>query len=143
MAKLSGKVLAVVAMMIGVGAATGCSMPGDLSSEAIAPEVSAEDAPVYDEDSSPGTPGFEQNSIRVRFWARNAPPARRYERPSAAPSSRHFWVGGNWRWNGRQHVWNRGRWVQRRDRYNYVPARWQRRWGRYEYQPSHWIRRRR
>jgi hypothetical protein len=140
MAKLNGKVLAVVAMMFGLGAATGCNMPGD-ASDAIAPEVSAEDAPVYDED--PSTPGFEQNSIRVRFWARTAPPARRVEHRGVAPSDRHFWVGGSWRWNGRQHVWTRGRWIQRRNHYNYVSPRWERRWGRYEYHPGHWVRRRR
>lgn len=142
MAKLNGKVMAVVAMMIGAFAATGCSKPGDVGGDAIAPEQSAEDAPVYDEGANPGTPGFEQNSIRVRFWANSAPPAPRYERQTRAPSSRHFWAGGHWRWDGRQHVWYGGRWVERRDRYEYVPARWERRWGRWEYIPAHWVRRR-
>lgn len=140
MAKLDGKVLAAVAMMIGVAAVAGCNTP-DIGS-AIAPDTAAEDAPVYDEDKTPGMPGFEQNSIRVRFWANTAPPAPRYERQTRSPSNRHFWVGGHWRWDGRQHVWAGGRWVERRDRYEYVPARWERRWARYEYVPGYWVRRR-
>lgn len=132
--KLNGKILVAVAMMIGALGATGCNKPN--AADEIAPEDNPATAPVDD-----GTPGFEQNSLKFKFFADAEPPAPRQESPGRAPSDRHFWVGGYWRWNGHQHVWVNGRWEPRRDRYQYVGPRWERRGRRWAYVPGHWARR--
>lgn len=144
MMKLNGRLMMAAVMMIGALAATGCKRTADAVSEAIAPEDNPATAPEVDDDGTPssGTPGFENNARRVRFYGPSAPPAARYERPSRAPSDRHFWVGGYWRWDGRQHSWVNGRWEPRRERSSYVPGRWVNYRGRWEYVPGHWVRRR-
>lgn len=132
--KLYGKTLVAVAMMLGALGATGCKKAID----AVAPEESADNAPVVDDQAA--TP--EQNALRfgVYFAPREPPPPRHEARPPA-PSARHFWTNGYWRWNGRQHVWVSGRWVPRRDRYDYRSPRWERRSGRWVYVRGHWVRR--
>ena len=146
--KLNGKTLAMVMVMaVGAIGATGCSNPaGD---DAVAPEESAATAPV--EESSSATPGFEQNARRFGgygnyygrryYYAPHAPPAARYEYQGRAPSHRHFWTNGYYRWDGRQHVWHGGRWEQRRDNYTYVSPVWSRHQSRWAYVPGHWVRR--
>ena len=139
--KLNGKTMAmVVAMAIGVLGATGCSKPG--SDDAIAPEESVANAPV---EESSATAGFEQNA-RYHYYGRSyyapyGPPAVRYERYGRAPSARHFWAPGYYRWDGRQHVWMGGRWEVRRHGYEYVSPHWERHYGRWMYIPGHWVRR--
>ena len=142
--KLNGKTLVMVMVMaVGAIGATGCNnAPSD---DAIAPEESVASAPVEESNDSAG---FEQNARRfgVRAGARHyysphAPPAARYERRGTAPSARHFWANGYYRWTGRQHVWVAGRWEVRRDRYQYVSPRWARNYGRWEYIPGRWVRR--
>ena len=45
---------------------------------------------------------------------RSPPPAERVEVVAAAPSPEHFWVKGNWHWDGHEYVWLPGRWEIRR-----------------------------
>lgn len=133
--KLDSKTLVAVAMMVGAFTAMGCKKPGG-ADEAVAPEESAANAPVDD-----GTPGVEQNALRIAFYAPREPPPPRYENPGRPPSDRHFWANGYWRWSGRDHVWVAGRWEPRRDRHQYVGPRWERRYGRWTYIPGRWVRR--
>jgi len=58
-----------------------------------------------------------------------------------APSARHFWAPGYYRYNGREHVWVGGRWELRRDGFEFIGPHWVRRFGRFEYIPGRWIRR--
>lgn len=129
--KLDGKLLVATVMVVGALGAMGCSKP-----DAVAPEDDPTTAPTDD-----GTPGFAQDSIRFSFYAPSEPPPPRSESPGRAPSERHFWVGGYWRWDGRQHVWVGGRWIPRRERHEYVGPRWERHQARWRYVPGHWVRR--
>ena len=134
--KLNGKTLVAMVMMVGAFSAMGCKRGGQ-GDDAVAPEETVADAPVDDN----ATPGVEQNSLRFNFYAPRQPPAPRYENPGRAPSDRHFWASGYWRWTGRDHVWVAGRWEPRRDRYEYVGPRWERRSSRWAYIPGRWVRR--
>ncbi|MFT3769059.1 MAG: hypothetical protein QM820_26765 [Minicystis sp.] len=141
--KLNGRILVTVAMMVGsMAAATGCNRPVDADATTIAPEETAASAPVEESNT---TAGFEQNSVRYRwgvhYYAPHAPPAARHETYGRAPSARHFWAPGYYRWSGRQHVWVAGRWEVRRDGYEYYGPRWEQRYGRWEYIPGRWVRR--
>jgi hypothetical protein len=134
--------MVAVAMMLGAMAATtGCKAPGDADSNAVAPEENPASAPVDEK----GSADFEQDALRFRggvhYYAPHAPPAVRVEVQGRAPSARHFWVPGYYRWNGREHVWIGGRWEVRRDGYEYLGPRWERRSTRWEYIPGHWVRR--
>lgn len=133
--KLNGKTLVAVAMMVGAIGAMGCNRPSD---DPVAPEETAATAPV--EDTS-ATPGVEQNALRFGFYGPRQPPAARYENPGRAPSDRHFWANGYYRWSGREHVWVGGRWENRRDHHEYYGPRWERRSGRWTYLPGRWVRR--
>ena len=135
--KLDGKILVVVAMTIGAIGATGCNR-SSAQDDAVAPEESVANAPV---EETSATPGAEQDSLRFHYYAPRQPPAARHENPGRAPSARHFWASGYWRWNGHQHVWVAGRWEPRRDRYEYVGPRWERHQARWAYVPGHWVRR--
>jgi hypothetical protein len=141
--KLNKSMLVVVAMMVGAFGATGCNRASDVSGEAVAPEENAAEAPVEDEKANDNAlPGAEtRHSVTIRYYAPYAPPAVRYERPGRAPSSRHFWTPGYYRWNGRQHVWYNGRWEGRRHGHEYIGPRWVNVRGRWEYIPGHWVRR--
>ncbi|MFT3768907.1 MAG: hypothetical protein QM820_25980 [Minicystis sp.] len=136
--KLNGKSLVAVAVVVGAFSATGCKKLSNAADEAVAPEESVATAPV-EESAAPA--GAEQNSLRFRFYAPREPPAARYENPGRAPSERHFWANGYWRWNGREHVWVSGRWEPRRDRYEYAGPHWERHYGRWTYIPGRWVRR--
>jgi hypothetical protein len=136
--KLSGKFLVVVAMTIGAMGATGCNRASVQNDEGVAPEENPATAPT---EESSATPGVETNALRIRYYAPREPPAPRYENPGRAPSSRHFWINGYWRWTGREHVWVAGRWEPRRDRYEYVGPHWERHYGRWAYVPGRWVRR--
>ena len=140
--KLNGSMLVAVALMVGSLGALGCNKVGD---SAVAPEETAADAPEVDADGNavPGSPGFEQNSLRLRmrYYAPYAPPRARFETRGRSPSARHFWAPGYHRWNGRQHVWVRGRWEPSRSGYVYVSPRWENRSSRWMYVPGRWVRR--
>ncbi len=146
--KLNGNILVVVAMVAGSVVATGCSKPSDQGSapaaqqgtEAVAPEQDPATAPV-DESTNPASPGVEKDERGFHYYAPHGPPAARFEARGRAPSDRHFWAPGYYRWNGREHVWYNGRWEPRRDGYEYVSPHWVNAYGRWEFMPGHWVRR--
>ncbi len=41
-----------------------------------------------------------------------APPPVRWVRPPPAPSPRHVWAPGYWRWSGNRYAWTGGRWME-------------------------------
>ena len=140
--KTNGKAMVAVAMMLGVLGAVGCSRQDALDAGPVAPEETAATAPVDSTASgNAASQGVERDEFGFHFYAPLAPPAARFEVRGRAPSDRHFWAPGYWRWNGREHVWFGGRWELRRDGYEYSAARWVNRWGRWEYLPGHWVRR--
>jgi hypothetical protein len=67
-----------------------------------------------------------------------APPPPRQEFMSAQPSPQHFWIAGDWSWDGRQYVWAPGRWEVRRPGWEWVPPHWQRRGPQMVWRPGHW-----
>jgi hypothetical protein len=125
-------------MMVGALAATGCSTASADDSGPVAPEETAATAPV---ENAASAAGVEKDARFFHFYAPHAPPAARFEVRGVAPSGRHFWAPGYYRWSGREHVWVTGRWEIRRDGYELVGPRWVRRFGRFEYLPGRWIRR--
>ncbi len=146
-----GSVLVAAAMVVGSFAAVGCNRSDTIKDDgnqqeqsAVAPEETpeaastSESAPKTDKD---GNPGIEQDWYGVRYYTRVAPPALRVEVPGVAPSPRHFWTPGYWRWSGREYVWAPGRWVIRREGYNYYGPRWYNVRNRWQYVPGHWYRR--
>jgi hypothetical protein len=137
--KINGKMMMAVVMVVGSLAATGCSTAMAQDTGAVAPEETAATAPV--ENAAETTNAVEKDSLRVRFFTRVAPPAARFEVRGVAPSARHFWAPGYYRWNGREHVWVGGRWELRRDGFEFVGPHWVRSAGRFEYIPGRWIRR--
>jgi hypothetical protein len=147
--KLNGKMMVAVAMILGATATVGCNAPADLGDGAVAPQETPATAPVEKDSAAQTaqTPGVEQDALRFfgsfgpHYYAPIAPPAVRYEVPGRAPSARHFWAPGYYRWNGREHVWIGGRWEARRDGFEYVGPRWEHRFGRFEYLPGRWVRR--
>lgn len=142
--KLNGKAMVAVAMVLGAMAATGCSNASAEMAGPVAPEESVATAPVVDDTATASvTGGVEKDHVSFHYYAPR-PPAARVEFRGVAPSARHFWAPGYWRYNGREHVWVVGRWELRRDGLEYVAPHWQRDvFGRYEYVPGHWIRVRR
>jgi hypothetical protein len=135
--KINGKMMMAVVMVVGSIAATGCSTASAQETGAVAPEETAATAPVQNSTAN----GVEKDFFGIRFYAPIAPPALRFEVRGVAPSERHFWAPGYYRYNGREHVWVGGRWELRRDGFEFIGPHWVRRFGRYEYIPGHWIRR--
>ena len=139
--KINGKLMVAVVMVVGSLATAGCSKAMAQDAGAVAPEETAATAPV--ESGADATNAVEKDSLRIRFYAPFAPPAARFETRGVAPSPRHFWAPGYYRYNGREHVWVAGRWELRRDGFEYVGPHWVRRFGRFEYVPGRWMRIRR
>ena len=54
-----------------------------------------------------------------------APPPPRQEVMTPQPSPNHFWIRGDWSWNGREYVWEPGHWEMRHDGWQWVPAHWE------------------
>jgi hypothetical protein len=164
--KAISKALVVAVMVLGATAATGCNR-ADKDGEAVAPVETPATAPVVEESAAKDDaatkaaddkPGFEQNAVRFgarfgtprpygphygqRYYAPHAPPMARVEYRGVAPSARHFWAPGYWRWSGREYAWVGGRWEYNRPGYVYVQPTWHRHHAaRYEYVPGHWVRR--
>jgi hypothetical protein len=148
--KLNASAMMVaVAMMVGSFGALGCQN-STLSSDNVAPEESIQNAPVESETAKNASSesdtnalrfGFTRYSGRSHYYAPHAPPATRYEVRGVAPSARHFWAPGYYRWNGRQHIWYGGRYEVRRNGYEYIGPRWIVVNGRHAYVPGHWVRR--
>jgi hypothetical protein len=100
--KLNGKAMVAVAMMVGVLGAAGCAKQDAQDTGLVAPEETAATATV---EGATGNAGVEQDARFFHYYAPKAPPALRFEVRGRAPSERHFWAPGYWRWNGREHVW--------------------------------------
>jgi len=85
-----------------------------------------------------------EERVRVRVPAatvhiRVAPPVVREEVRVAAPSPRHVWVPGYWRWGGRRHVWVSGRWaLPPRGYHVWIEPRWVTEGGVYVFHPGYW-----
>jgi hypothetical protein len=138
--KLNGKMMMAVAMVVGSLAVTGCSKPDAQTAGPVAPEETAATAPVEGQAANT-TAAVEKDWRGFHFYAPYAPPASRFEFRGFAPSARHFWAPGYYRWNGSEHVWVAGRWELRRDGFEYVAPHWQRDfYGRWEYLPGRWVR---
>jgi hypothetical protein len=135
--KINGKMMMAVVMVVGSLAATGCSTASAADAGPVAPEETAATAPV---DNATQANGVEKDHFFFRYYAPVAPPALRFEIGGVAPSARHFWAPGYYRWNGREHVWMGGRWELRRDGFEYVGPHWVRHYGRYAYVPGRWVR---
>ena len=136
--KLNGKLMVAVAMMAASVAAIGCNT-ADAQTAPVAPEETPDTAPV--ENGTAKNPGVEKDALFFRFYAPVAPPAARVEVIGVAPSARHFWAPGYYRWTGRNYAWVTGRWQLRRPGLEYVGPRWENRFGRYAYVPGRWMRR--
>jgi hypothetical protein len=139
--KLNGKLMMAVVMVVGSLAATGCSTASASDTGAVAPEETAATAPVENASATSTPTGVEKDARFFHYYAPHAPPAARFEVRGGAPSARHFWAPGYYRYNGREHVWVAGRWELGRDGFEYVSPHWVRRFGRFEYLPGRWIRR--
>jgi hypothetical protein len=96
-----------VVMMVGSLAATGCSTASAADTGAVAPEETAATAPVDNDSAVNATAGVEKDARGFHFYAPHAPPAARFEVRGVAPSARHFWAPGYYRYNGRARL---GRW---------------------------------
>jgi hypothetical protein len=143
--KLFSTSMVAVVMMVSALGAVGCST-GETQSGPVAPEENVAAAPVVDDQGSTASVsghGVEKDWRAVHYYGPR-PPAARLEVIGVAPSARHFWAPGYWRYNGREHVWIGGRWELRRDGFQYIAPHWQRDFrGRWEYLPGHWSRTRR
>jgi hypothetical protein len=73
-------------------------------------------------------------------YARFAPPAARFEAVGRAPSYRHFWAPGYYRWSGARYNWVGGSWTLRRPGLRYVGGHYDRLGGVYHWVPAHWVR---
>jgi hypothetical protein len=71
----------------------------------VAPEETAATAPVDNDSAASTTSGVEKDARFFHYYAPHAPPAARFEIAGRAPSARHFWAPGYYRYNGREHVW--------------------------------------
>jgi hypothetical protein len=98
--KINGKMMMAVVMMVSSLAATGCSTASAADAGPVAPEETAATAPVQNTAAN----GVEKDFFGIRFYAPVAPPALRFEVRGVAPSERHFWAPGYYRYNGREHV---------------------------------------
>ena len=140
--KLNGKMMVAMVMMVGSLAATGCNTASAADTGAVAPEETAATAPVDDGSAATNAiSGVEQDARGFHYFAPFGPPAARVEFRGVAPSARHFWAPGYYRYNGHEHVWIGGRWELRRPGFEFVGPRWVNRVGRAEYLPGRWFRR--
>jgi hypothetical protein len=139
--KLNGKMMVAVVMMVGSLAAAGCNTASASDAGPVAPEETAATAPVENNGTSSAANGVEKDAFGFHYYAPFAPPAARFEFRGVAPSARHFWAPGYYRWNGREHTWIGGRWELRRDGFEFIAPHWVNRFGRSEYIPGRWVRR--
>lgn len=75
----------------------------------------------------------------ARVVVKVGPPAVRVEVRGRAPSPRHLWVGGYWRWSGSAHVWVAGGWqLPPRHGANWVDGHWKATRGGWVWVAGHW-----
>ena len=142
---LAGLVLAVSA-----AAMMGCNqMPNIATDQADASQASSEEAasPVanwFAVRTGWGRPAVVARPVVGAYWrtgyVRVAPPAARYEVIGRAPSVRHVWAPGYYRWTGVRYNWVGGSWIVRRPGLRYVPAHYTTVGGYYHFVPAHWVR---
>ncbi len=82
---------------------------------------------------------FAPAAEAARVVVKVGPPAARVEVRATAPSPRHVWVGGYWRWDGRAHVWVAGGWqLPPRHRAVWIEGHWKKVRGGWTWVPGHW-----
>lgn len=82
---------------------------------------------------------FSPAAEAARVVVKVGPPAARVEVRTAAPSHRHVWVGGYWRWNGKAHAWVAGGWnLPPRHGAAWVDGHWRKVRGGWDWVPGHW-----
>ncbi len=131
--KLSTKTMALTVMAALSLAAAGCSTASaDPTRATLAMNENAV-APSETPASAPVETTIEKDARFFHFYAPFAPPAARFEFRGVAPSARHFWAPGYYRWNGREHVWVGGSWVLGRPGFAFVGPAWRQGARRWEY----------
>ncbi len=74
-----------------------------------------------------------------RIYVRVGPPPAIVETVPVAPSTRHVWIAGYHRWDGRAYVWVPGRYVlPPRAHVIWVPGHWARHSRGYYWVEGHW-----
>jgi hypothetical protein len=132
--KLMGRMVVVVAMMIGSLSAAGCAQPANAgpAQQDQAP-AQAQPAATAPQAATPAATS-PANVATVANVAPFAPPPVRYENPGTAPSADFVFVPGFWRWQGRTYQWVVGHWAARRDADDCVRAH-------YVLVDGHWVNR--
>ena len=74
------------------------------------------------------------------IYVRTAPPPLRYEHVGRAPSTKHFYVPGYWKWNNGRHEWISGHWDLKRNGHIYVSPHWDKIGGQWRYEGGYWKR---
>ena len=140
------KGLLVAVAMIGSASAMGCAPASSASSEsadifADSSEASAPETSNWFVGYHWGTrPAVARTAVARYSYVRVAPPVARYHVVGHAPSARHFWVNGYYRWTGAKYAYVGGRWEAHRPGYAYVPGRWTHVGGYYHWVPATWRR---
>ncbi len=70
---------------------------------------------------------------------RSPPPAERVEVAATPPSPEHFWIKGNWRWDGREFLWVPGRWEIRRAAALWQAGHWRESGGGWVWVEGRWV----
>lgn len=82
---------------------------------------------------------FAPPAAAARVYVQIDPPPVRVEVRGVAPSPRHVWCDGYWRWSGHEHVWVAGSWqLPPRHRAHWVGGRWRHVRGGWYWVPGHW-----
>jgi hypothetical protein len=60
----------------------------------------------------------------------------------AAPSSRHIWIDGHWKWDKiqKQYVWVEGYWIKQKRGHAWVDGHWLDTPNGFKWVPGHWKR---
>ncbi len=79
-------------------------------------------------------------SVRGHYgYATAPPPPLRVEVYGVAPGPGLVWIGGYWRWVGRDYEWTTGRWVRPPRRgARWAPGYWEHRRDRYRWREGRW-----
>lgn len=61
-----------------------------------------------------------------RVYVKVAPPAPKVVvvKKGKKPHPKAVWVGGHWRWTGKNYVWKEGYWLKPRKKHVWVPGHW-------------------
>jgi hypothetical protein len=66
------------------------------------------------------------------------PPGLRVEVMPGRPGPGYVWMGGYWRWGGRDYVWASGRWARPRQGRRWEDGRWEQQGHRWVYREGRW-----